>query len=88
MGHQLITLFGSGIETYRMIHIVVRTKRHLLVHAIDTAAAGIQEVSDFMSTAILQEIGEADHIAGDIGRRILEAISHSRLCRQVDYSVK
>ena len=63
MGHQLIALLGSGIQTDRVIDLVFRGIGYLLVAAIDRGAAGIDQVLHFVMAASLQNVVEPNQVS-------------------------
>ena len=97
VGEELVALLGSRIQAHRIIHPVVRAERDFLVAAVDAAGAGVDQVLDTLVSGIpgragndvirvpagLQDVVEPDHVALDVGIRILDAIADTSLCREV-----
>jgi hypothetical protein len=82
--HQLVGLLGRGVEADRVVDVVVLRVGHALVAAVDAGTAGIHEVLDAVVATALEEVHETDHIAVDVGMRILQRVAHTGLGRQID----
>ena len=83
MCEELVALLGRRIQAHRIIHPVVRAERHLLVAAVYAAGTGVDQVLHRMMTASLQDVVEPDHIALDVGIRVLDAIANTGLSGKV-----
>ena len=83
VGEELIALLGRRIQAHRIIHPVVRAERDFLVAAVDTAGTGIDQVLHRMMPTCLQDVIEPDHVALDIGIRVLDTVADTRLGSQV-----
>ena len=83
MGEEFVALLGRRIQAHRIINPVVRAERDFLVAAVDATGAGIDQVLDRMMPASLQDVVEPDHVALDIGVRVLDAITDTSLSRQI-----
>ena len=81
VGEEFVALLGRCIQAHRIIHPVIRAERNLLVPAVHAAGACIDQVLHRMMPASLQNVVEPDHVALDIGIRILDAIADTGLCR-------
>ena len=88
MGKEFVALLGRRIQTHRIIHPVIRAERDLLVAAVDATGAGIDQMLHRMMPAGLQDVVEPDHIALDVGIRVLNAIADTRLSGEVHDDVE
>ncbi len=92
MGHELVALFGGGVQRYGVIDFVVGGVGDLLVAAIDAGGTGVNEVFDFAflgaSAAGFEDIVEADEIALDIGVRVRDGIADAGLGGEVHDDVE
>ena len=87
MGHQLIALLGSGIQTDRVIDLVFRGIGYLLVAAIDRGAAGIDQVLHFVMAASLQNVVETYQVTLDVAIRIGNAVTDTSLGSEVHHHI-
>ncbi len=83
--HQLVGLLRRGVQRQRMIHVLVHAERHRRVGTVHARRRGVREVLHAVVPAALQHVHEADHVAVDVGVRILDRVPHSGLCREVDH---
>ena len=92
VGHELVALFGGGVQRYGVIDFVVGGVGDLLVAAIDAGGAGIDEVLDFAfffaSAAGFEDVVEADEIALDVGIRVRDGIADAGLGGEVHDDVE
>ena len=102
VGEEFVALLGRRIQANRIIHPVVSAERDFLVAAVDAAGTGINQVLDTLVSDIpgrarndvirvpagLQDVVEPDHVALDVGIRILDAIADTRLSCEVHDDVK
>ena len=87
VGHQLIGLLGGRIEAHRMVHRMVLRKRQLAVAAIHRAAGGVNQMANPLVAATLQDCSKANQIALQIGRRVLDRVTHPRLGGEMHHPV-
>ena len=87
VGHELVALFGGGVQGNRVVHFVVGGVGDLLVAAIDAGGTGVNEVFDFAflgaSAAGFEDIVEADEVALDVGVRVRDGIADAGLGGEV-----
>ena len=92
VGHELVALFGGGVQRYGVIDFVVGGVGDLLVAAIDAGGAGIDEVLDFAffcaSAAGFEDVVEADEVALDVGIRVRDGIADAGLGGEVHDDVE
>ena len=88
VGEEFVALLGCRIQAHRIIHPVVRAERDFLVPAVDAAGAGVDQVLYRMMPAGLQDVVESDHVALDIGIRVLDAIANTGLSGKVHHDVE
>ena len=102
MGEKLVALLGRRIQAHRIVHPVVSAERDFLVTTVDAAGAGIDQMLDTLVSGIpgragndvirvpagLQDVVEPDHVALDVGIRVLDAIPDTRLSSKVHDDVK
>ena len=88
MCEELVALLRCRIQAHRIIHPVVRAERDFLVPAVDAAGAGVDQVLYRMMPAGLQDVVESDHVALDIGIRVLDAIANTGLSGKVHHDVE
>ena len=62
MGHQLVGLFGGGIERKRVIDILVHRKRQRGIGAIDRGGGGIKQMPDFGMAAAFENVQKAGEV--------------------------
>jgi len=86
MCQKLVALLRGGVEADRVIHLVVGGVGHLLVAAIDAAAAGIDEVLHAVVAAGLQDVVETDEVALYVGIGVLDAVAYTGLGCEVDHN--
>src|SRR4051812_39871011 len=67
-----------------MVHVCVNRKRHLAVEAINRTRAGIDEMLHVVAAAAFENIDKTNHIAVDVGMRILKTVAHPGLSSKVD----
>ena len=65
MGHQLVRLLASCVETQGVIDVMVYRKWHGGVGAIGAGTTGIDE-----------DMGEADDVAVYVGERLFDGVFH------------
>ena len=87
VGHELVALFGGGVQRYGVIDFVVGGVRDFFVAAIDAGRACIDEVFEFAfacaCAASFQNIVKADEVALDVGVRVGDGIADAGLCGEV-----
>ena len=83
VGEEFVAILRCRIQAHRIIHPVIRAERDFLVATVDAAGAGINQVLHRMMPAGLQDVVEPDHIALDVGIRILDAIADTGLSGKV-----
>ena len=87
VGHELVALFGGGIEGDRVIHLVLGGVGDLFVGAVDAGGGGIDQVRHGAVAAGLQDVVEADEVALDVGIRIGDGVPDSGLGGQVHHHI-
>ena len=88
MGHHLIRLLGDGIEAYGMIGRLMDGERHLPVQSVYARAAGIHQVPDGMGPAGFEDVHEPEDIAVEVGVRMRQTVTYTRLGGQVDHNIR
>ena len=88
MCKELVALLGRSIQTYWMVHIVVRTEWHLRIAAVNTATAGIHQMLHWILSAGFKDIVKTYYIAFYIGVGILNTVSYPRLGGQIHNNVE
>ena len=88
VGEEFVALLGGRVQAHRIIHSVVRAERDFLVTTVDTAGAGVDQVLHRMMPACFQDVVEPDHVALDIGIRVLDTVADTRLGRQVNDNIE
>ena len=83
--HQLISLLAGGIKAHRMVYRLLLMERQISVSAIHRTARGIDQVFGAVVAATFQQMAKAHKIALDVGRRILQGITNTGLCRQIHH---
>ena len=83
VGEEFVALLGGRIQAHRIIHPVVCAERDFLIAAVDAAGAGVNQVLDWMMPTGLQDVVEPDHVALDVGIRVLDAIADTCLSSKV-----
>ena len=79
VGHELVALFGGGVQGNRVVHFVVGGVGDLLVAAVHAGGACVDEVFDFAFfsafAAGFQNVVESDEVALDVGVRVRDGIA-------------
>ena len=83
VGHELVALFGGGVQRYGVIDFVVGGVRDFLVAAVHAGGASVDEVFDFVVAAGFQNVVESDEVALDVGVRVRDGIADAGLCGEV-----
>ena len=84
VGHQFVGLLGGGVEADRIVHLVVFAVGHLGVESVNRTGGSVDQVTDLVVPAGLQDVQEAHQVTLEVGVRIGNAVSHARLRGQVD----
>src|SRR5437016_4547254 len=84
MRHQFVRFLGSGIETDRMIDIVVDRKRQMRVGAIDRTRGREDKMFGVTMTAAFEDIEKPREIGIKISMRILQRITNAGLRREMN----
>ena len=88
MGHQFIAFFAGRIERERMVDVVVHREGHRCVGTIDAGTAGINEMLYSVVAATFKNVGEANDIALDVGKRVLDGVAHTGLRSEIHHSLR
>ena len=88
MGHQLIGFLAGGVETQRMVNVVMHREGHRGVGAIHAGTAGIDEVLDAVVAAAFEDMGETDDVAVDVGERVFDGIAHAGLGGKIHHALR
>ena len=83
MCEEFVALLGRRIQAHWIIHPIIRAERDFFVAAVHAARAGIDQMLHRMMPAGFKDVVEPDHVALDIGIRVLDAITDARLSGQV-----
>lgn len=86
--HELIRLLRRRIEADRMVDIVRRRERRLLLVAVDRRARSKEQMLHLMMAARLEDVEEADDVRVDIRARMVDAVPHTSLRREIDDNVR
>lgn len=86
--HELIRLLRRRIEADRMVDIVRRRERRLLLVAVDRRARSKEQMLHLMMAARLENVEKADDVRVDIRARMVDAVPHTSLRREVDDNVR
>ena len=81
--HELVALFGGGVQRNRIVDFVVGGVRNLLVAAVHAGGARVHEVLDFKVSACFQDVVESDEVALDVGIRVRDGIADAGLGGEV-----
>ncbi len=87
MGHELVGLFGGGVEAERVIDIVMHRERHGGVGAVNAGAAGVDQVLHAIVAAALQDVAKANEVAIDVRERVFKGVTHAGLRCQVNHTL-
>ena len=82
--HCLIRLLRRSVESQRHVRLVGFGIRHLSVSAIDRGGGCHQQVIDLKFACAFENVEAAHQIGIEIGARVFEAVTHTRLAREVD----
>ena len=83
VGHQFIGLLGGRVIADGVIHGIAFSKRHLGIAAIDAGAAGIDQMSDLVLAAALQDIAKAQQIGVGVIVGLVNGVAHTGLSSEV-----
>lgn len=86
--HELIRLLRRRIEADWMVDIVRRRERRLLLVAVDRRARSKKQMFHLMMAACLEDVEEADDVRVDIRARVVDAVPHASLRREIDDNVR
>src|SRR5690625_1926822 len=76
------------IQRHRMIYLVSFTKRDFLVHAINRAGTGVNQVLYLVVTASFKNGHGSHKITVNVGKRVFQGIAHPSLGRQMNYTLE
>ena len=88
MRHQLVALFAGGVQTNRIVDLVVFAVGHLAVEPVYGTRRGENQVLDFKVAAGFQDVQEADHVALKVGVGVRDGVAHACLCGEVHHLVE
>ena len=71
-----------------MINRAVCAERHIFVQAVDRAAGGVCEVFDRVCAARFENVEKADNVCVNVGLRVGQTVTHSRLRREVTDAIE
>jgi hypothetical protein len=83
--HELVRLLRRRVEANGVIRAAMYRERDVRVRAVDGARGGVHEVLDPGAPAQLEHVGEADEVAGHVGRGVGDRIPNSGLGREVEH---
>lgn len=86
--HELIRLLRRCVETDGMVDIVCCREGRLLLVAVNRRARCKEKMLYLVMAAGFKNIEEADDVGIDIRTRMVNAVPHTSLCRQVDDNVR
>lgn len=86
--HELIRLLRRCVETDGMVDIVCCREGRLLLIAVNRRARCKEKVLYLVMAAGFKNIEEADDVGIDIRARMVNAVPHTSLCRQVDDNIR
>ena len=86
--HELIRLLRRCVETDGMVDIVCRREGRLLLVAVNRRARCKEKMLYLVMAAGFKNIEEADDVGIDIRARMVNAVPHTSLCRQVDDNIR
>ena len=79
MGHELVALFGGGVETNGVVNAVIGAEGHFLVASVDAATAGVDQVLHGIMSACLQYVVESYYVALYVNIGVLNGVPYSGL---------
>jgi len=85
MGQQFIGFFCGCIKRHRMVHIMSGGKRRNFVSPVYRTWWSIDKVLHRVFSASLKNVHKSYQIWIHVGIGIFNGITHSRLCRKIDY---
>jgi hypothetical protein len=88
MSHQFITLFGRGIETYRVVAAVIDGKRDFAVVTVNAGAGSVYQMLYSKIPDPFDNVQKTIYVAAYIGIRIFYAVADSRLCGEVAHQIE
>ena len=83
--HKLIGFLGCCVQAYRLIHLIFCGKGHLLISTINRTGRCKYKMLYRIMAAGLQNMEKSFYIGADIGIRIFNAVSDSRLGCQINH---
>jgi len=86
--HEFVSLLRGGVQTYRVIYVLMDRERHRGVRAVDGTGRGKYEMRHVRVTASFENVDKAVEIAVHVRVGVLEAVTHTRLCGQVNNAVE
>ena len=88
VGEEFVALLSGRIQAHGVVHAVVHTEGDFLVATVNAATTGINQMLHGITAAGLQDVVEAHDVALDVGVRVLDAVAHSRLGREIHHDVE
>src|SRR3984957_9583980 len=88
MCHQFVGLFRRGIETDGMIGLVVDRKRQLGVGAVNRRGRRIDQMAALVAPASFQNVEKALEGGGGVSMGMINRVTHSGLCGEVNHRCK
>ena len=88
VGHQLIGFLAGGIQAHRVVDRLALVKGQVAVAAIHRTAGGIHQVTNVVVTAAFQDVAKPHQIALDVGRRVLQRVTHPCLGSQIHHHIR
>ena len=79
MRDQLVRLLRSGVQTHRMVDILVFRERQRVARAVDAGTRRVDEVRDSLLPAAFDDMAERRQVVGKVSARIDERISDAGL---------
>src|SRR5699024_9091616 len=84
VGQQFVGFLGGGVEGHGVVDAVVFGERDLVVHAVDGAGGGVDQVFDGVVAAAFQYGHHADEVGVDVGEGVFYGVAYAGLGGQVD----
>ena len=86
--HQLVGLFGGGVERDGLIDAILDREGEFGVAAVDRGGGGVDHVLDASVAGNLQQVEVAREIGGEVGVGVGDGVAHARLRAQMDDAVE
>ena len=88
VSHQLVAFLTSGVEAEGVVNVVMNRKGHRRICTVHAGTTSVHQVLHAVAAAAFQNVSEADDIAVDVSKWVLDGVAHTGLGSEVDNSLR